>query len=419
MPTYDEWATLVDYLGGGTLASYKLKEAGIAHWPSPNTGSTNSSGFTGLPNGYRVSQGTFVEAGNYGGWWSSTATTETYALNRALDNNYATVWSIQDDKRLGFSVRCIQGESTVIPALPVINTSMVSSITLTSAISGGSIPSDGGATVTARGVCWSTTSVPTTSDNFTSDGIGTGSYGSSITGLTAGTTYYVRAYATNYIGTSYGNEVSFTTTAAITNCGTLTDIDGNNYTTVTIGAQCWMAENLRTTRYRNGDPIPNVTDNTAWAALNTGAFSWYNNDAASYQTTYGALYNWYSVADSRNICPTGWHVPTDDELTTLTTFLGDLTVGGGKLKEAGTTHWLIPNTGATNETGFTFLPGGDRADDGACMGISTNGYFWSSTEYPLYSFGFYRYLIYNYSNIFQNSINKAYGFSVRCIKDSP
>jgi len=257
----------------------------------------------------------------------------------------------------------------------------VSTILSTSATSGGRIPSDGGAAVTARGVCWSTSQMPTTGNFKTFDGAGAGGFITDITGLNPNTTYYVRAYATNSQGTVYGNQVSFTT--ADTGTGTVTDIDGNVYQIVKIGTQVWMAENLKTTKYRNGDPIPNVTEGgTAWAALTTGAYRWYLNNAATYKATYGALYNWYSVADSRNLAPIGWHVSTDAEWNTLTTFLDE---DGGKLKETGFSHWRGGYIVAdTNATGFTALPGGCCHDDGtyslaAFYSLLSFGCWWSST----------------------------------------
>ena len=132
------------------------------------------------------------------------------------------------------------------------------------------------------------------------------------------------------------------------------DIDGNIYHTVTIGNQVWMVENLKTTRYNDGTAIPNVTDSSVWSKLSTPAYCWYNNDASSYKATYGALYNWYAV-NVQKLCPKGWHVASNAEFYALNSFLdGEC----GKLKEAGTIHWYSPNKGATNETGFTALPGG-------------------------------------------------------------
>jgi len=203
----------------------------------------------------------------------------------------------------------------------------------------------------------------------------------------------------------------------ITPTNTVTDIDGNVYQTVTIGTQVWMAENLKTTKYRNGDPIPNVMDNAAWGALATGAYCWSNNDAAIYKAAYGALYNWYAVADSRNIAPIGWHVPADTEWTTLTTFLGGESVAGGKLKEAGTAHWNSPNTGATNSSGFAARPGDYRYSNGTFGSIGHNGWWWSSPASDA-SNAWHRYLDYSYAAVGRGSnYSKQGGFSVRCVRD--
>jgi uncharacterized protein (TIGR02145 family) len=197
---------------------------------------------------------------------------------------------------------------------------------------------------------------------------------------------------------------------------TVRDIDGNVYHTVTIGSQVWMVENLKTTKYRNGDPIPNVTDNTAWSNLTTGAYCNYNNNSDN-ATTYGRLYHWYAVTDSRNIAPAGWHIPTDAEWTTLTTYLGGENVSGGKLKETGTAHWLSPNTGATNETGFTSLPGGYRSNYGAFYDIGHIAYWWSSTESSMTT-AWCRSMYYNTSNVLRSGgLKENAGFSVRCVKD--
>ena len=196
------------------------------------------------------------------------------------------------------------------------------------------------------------------------------------------------------------------------------DIDGNMYNTITIGTQTWMTSNLKTTKYRNGDAISGPTfTNTAWAALTTEAYCWHSDNYATYGTVYGALYNWYAVSDAKNIAPLGWHVATDAEWTTLTTYLGGESVAGGKLKEAGTSHWLSPNTEATNETGFTALPGGYRFSyDGTFINIGYYGNWWSSTEYGTSS-AWGRHMYYNSSNASRNFSSKVNGFSVRCIKD--
>jgi len=193
----------------------------------------------------------------------------------------------------------------------------------------------------------------------------------------------------------------------------ITDKDGNVYTSVTIGTQTWMVENLKTTKYNDGSSIPNVTDGEAWGSLTTPGYCWYDNDITN-KTPYGALYNWYAV-NTGKLCPTGWHVPSDAEWTTLTTFLGGEGVAGGKLKETGTTHWNSPNTGATNETGFTALPGGDRIYNGSLFhDIGELGYWWSATQYMGAG---YIYMYYEDTEFYSYSITQEYGFSVRCLKD--
>jgi len=293
--------------------------------------------------------------------------------------------------------------------LPILTTNDISTITQTTATSGGNISNDGGETIISRGVCWSTNNTPTLADNKTLDGAGAGSFVSAIAGLTAGTTYYVRAYATNSAGTAYGNEIRFTTN------GTITDIEGNVYKIIQIGNQVWMVENLRVTHYSNGDPITKVTNGTTWSTLTTGAYCDYDNTPSN-STTYGKIYNWYTVQDSRKLCPTGWHVPLDSEWTLLTDYLGGESVAGGKLKEIGTIHWQSPNSGATNESGFTALPGGHRDYVGAFKYLGSYGSWWSATESrPIYAW--YRFLDYDFSNFTRNDRKKQLGFSVRCLKD--
>jgi uncharacterized protein (TIGR02145 family) len=310
--------------------------------------------------------------------------------------------------------------TTNISNLATIITFSVNSITDSTAISGGDIIDDGGSPVTQRGVVWSTAPNPTTANNQSSDGSGTGSFTSNLTGLTATTTYYVRAYAINSAGTAYGNEVSFTTTAGgggiVTNPGAGVTFDGYTYSSIVLGnGQEWMAENLRTTVYANGDPIPNVTDSAQWTNLTSGAWVHYNNDS-QYETPYGKLYIWYTVADSRNVCPTGWHVPSDAEWTVLSDYLGGEVVAGGKMKSTGTQSWLSPNIDATNESGFSGLPGGYRIGYAPFLYLGAFGGWWSSTEGNTAN-AWYRGLVYDIGNIDRGNLSKLSGFSVRCLRD--
>jgi uncharacterized protein (TIGR02145 family) len=197
---------------------------------------------------------------------------------------------------------------------------------------------------------------------------------------------------------------------------TVTDINGNVYNTVLIGYQCWMKENLKTRNYNTGLPVSIITDNVAWASSSSGARCWYNNDSATYAATYGALYNWFA-AGTGNLCPTGWHVPADAEWTVLTDFVGGLSVAGIHLKEAGTAHWNSPNSGATNSTGFTALPGGARgAGTGTFADIGNSGYWWSSTPSSATQ-SWIRNLSHNMMTAGRGYLLNTFGLSVRCVRD--
>ena len=331
----------------------------------------------------------------------------TYYLKAYATNDIGTAYGNQ----LSF---------TTSLGVPTLTTTVASDITRTTASSGGTVLNDGGAKVTARGICWRTASNPTTANNKTINGNGTGTFTSDMSLLTDYTTYFVRAYATTSAGTGYGNEVSFMTLGIGFNpnltYGTVTDIDGNSYKTITIGTQTWMAENLKTTKYRNGDPINNIKDNAAWVGLSAGAYCWYKNDSVVNKSLYGALYNWYAVSDSRKIAPVGWHVPTLAEVSTLVTFLGGETVAGGKLKEEGTTHFVISNSQATNSSGFSGLPGGLRFNGGVFDYMTTAGYWWFSSEFSSTNSSKFS-LASSNDDVYINNSSKTDGVSIRCIKD--
>jgi uncharacterized protein (TIGR02145 family) len=308
--------------------------------------------------------------------------------------------------------------------IPTITTALVSSITTTTAICGGNVSNDGGATVSARGVCWATTANPTITGNKSSNGTGTGSFTSTLTGLSPGVTYYVRAYATNSSGTAYGSQLSFTSAS-----NTVTDIDGNIYNIITIGTQTWMVQNLKVTHYRNGDVITNITSSSTWASSTTGAWCDYSNTATN-GTKYGHLYNWYAVADPRNIAPVGWHVATDVEWTTLQNYLtangfnyDGSTTGNFYAKSlAAKTDWTTSTvTGAVgnnltlnNSSGFTALPGGYFSSS-AFTGLLTYARWWTSTQATTGSYS--RRLYYTGSGMNSYDYAKNYGLSVRCVKD--
>jgi uncharacterized protein (TIGR02145 family) len=193
------------------------------------------------------------------------------------------------------------------------------------------------------------------------------------------------------------------------------DIDGHIYKTVIVEQQIWMAENLKATHFSNGDSIPDVKDSTTWKILNSAACCIYDNDLINVQT-YGRLYNWYATADDRKICPLGWHIPSDNEWFNLADFLGGIDHAGGQLKEVGIAHWSNPNMGATNEVGFTALPGGGRDMGGMYKYIKSNGGWWSSTEKDTGS-AFLWSMYYSNTSLIHKDFYKKDGFSVRCVKD--
>jgi uncharacterized protein (TIGR02145 family) len=195
----------------------------------------------------------------------------------------------------------------------------------------------------------------------------------------------------------------------------LKDIDGNVYKTVKIGEQVWMSENLKVTKYNDGTEIPLVEGKEAWEALSSAGYCWYNNDYNTYGKVYGALYNWWVVGTGK-LCPTGWHVPTDAELTALVDFAGGEWVAGGKLKETGLKHWLSPNDGASDEFGFTALPGGARTGIGTSDFLGTDGHWWSSSEDGTYTAWLY-YMSHMAPGVYRILPMKYYGVSVRCLKD--
>lgn len=294
-------------------------------------------------------------------------------------------------------------------ALATLTTADVTSITSSSAISGGNITDDGGGIITARGVCWATNSNPTVTEEHTTDGTGIGSFISNITGLSDGTLYYVRAYATNSAGPAYGTQVQLLTKVE--------DADNNLYSTVVIGTQVWMAENLKTTRYNNGDLI-GTTSPMELDIYNESTPSYQWSYSESHTAVYGRWYTWYAVTDTRNVCPTGWHVPSNVEFKTLMDYFGDKKVAYDKLRESANAHWryCMGAPDVSNESGFTALPGGIRPPSPYDHYIGEMGNFWSTTEYDVLNarsldFGFCPW------DLSQSPTNKKYGLSVRCLKD--
>jgi len=334
--------------------------------------------------------------GQFSNTLTGLSTGATYYVRAYATNTMGTAYG----NEVGFT-------ATTQPTLPVLITTSAVGITTGSASCGGDVTSEGNVTVTSRGICWGLNPDPSKTDNNMYIGNGAGSFTASITGLNAATTYHVRAWATNSVGTAYGNDISFTT-YNITPPPPTTP-------TVTICSQVWMMKNLDVTTYRNGDPIPQVTDPSQWQNLATGAWAYVNDDAST-NGHYGKIYNWYAVNDPRGLAPAGWHIPSLAEYTTLENCLGTGYIAGGKLKTSGTTDWMAPNTGATNASGFSALPGGWRLTNGTYSGFGTQGWFWTATaQSATQSWAFY--LVYSAAgSSFTGATNKA-GAVVRCVKD--
>ncbi|AYB35168.1 fibrobacter succinogenes major paralogous domain-containing protein [Chryseolinea soli] len=362
----------------------------------------------------------------------------TYHVRAYATNKVGTAYG----NELSFTTAIVFSAPILLPTTPA------SSIGLTSALSGGIVSSDGGAGVTMHGVCWSVNHNPTTDDEKTMDGPGTGSFTSTISGLMGHTTYYVRAYATNNLGTGYGTEVSFTTQGIHGPVG-LVDADGNSYDSVVIGSQIWMTENLKTTRYNDGSAIAFITDSLAWLADKLGAYTWYHNDI-SYEGTYGALYNWYAV-NTGKLCPTDWHVPTEDEWITLENYLiangynydgstnGDWKTNNKIAKAlADLSTWEpsgdLGSPGNTdfqnkrNATGFNARAGGFKDFYGSfgffvSQGLwfryeGLNGAWWSSSEEVPGAISAYWHQISTYQpGVLRSHNDKYYGLSIRCVKN--
>lgn len=297
-----------------------------------------------------------------------------------------------------------------------VNTNGFTNLTQTSVVVQGKVANIGGSPVTARGICWSKTLIAPSVEagEKTVNGEGIGDFYANIDNLFPATKYYYRAYATNAAGTAYGDVQTFTTAGGAG--PSVTDIDGNTYSTVYIGGKLWMAENLRVTKYRNGDAITANISEYGWANTHAGAWAIYDNSATNHGR-FGKLYNWYAVNDWKGLAPEGWHIPSQDEWQSLMVAAGGAQAGG-KLKDTWTTYWNSPNTGATNELGFNARGGGYRTpyDTEFYMDKGLRGYWWTSTsqsgDYALF-FG----LGYNSVEYLMYGEEKNSGFSVRCVKD--
>jgi uncharacterized protein (TIGR02145 family) len=319
-----------------------------------------------------------------------------------------------------FFAGCTKGEIPVI-----IATDELSIITTNSATGGGMIVYGEETGIVSRGLVWSTRHDPSVEYHVgkTSHEGNGNKFSDVIRDLEPSTVYYVRAYAINKTGISYGDEKSFKTYY-----GSITDIEENSYYTIKTNGQEWISSNLMTGRYNNGDIIPNIKEPSAWSTLATGGWAAYNNDE-NLKRDYGNLYNWHAVNDERGLCPAGWRVPSDQDWKVLEIYLGmpPATVtkagvrdnyAGGKLKKTGTTHWSDPNAVATDEIGFSALPGGYRHPNGEFSSLRRDMFAWSSTSNG-FNGAWYRNLYALSAGINRDVFHKNGGFSVRCIADHP
>ena len=453
LPSKDEWETLHTYAKSVTAWRCNSNQTYVAAalasqtgwtttstscYPGYNSGtSINTSGFSLMPAGYML--------GSYGSYyqqramlWSNTENSSTNAYYTYIRYNNATMYTTSTySKSYGISVRCIYGTGGRVK----VYTSPVTNIGSSSITLGGKVTIDGGNAITARGICWSTSQNPTISNSHTTDGSGLGSFTSTMTGLTAMTPYYVRAYATNSLGTVYGNEIMVVIPNAndgssCTGTPTVTDKNGNTYNTIQLGNQCWMKENLRATSYSDGTAI---TYGGSSSTNSTTGYYYYPYGNSSNMATMGLLYNYYAAnrgaASSENnpsgvqgVCPTGWHLPSRPEWNQLLSYVSanaNYQCGNSYTNNAnalcsssgwnGSSQCYPGYSSATcNATGFTIIASGYY--DGSSYQTSGDyGYYWSS--YKLSSSGYAARFAYFYTNVSISSRNQGYGCSVRCVKD--
>jgi len=417
VPTNAEYMALTAFLGYQQKVGCMIREAGTVHWDPPNIGATNSSGFTALPGGIRLNtNGQFYDLHQFIALWSSTNSTGGEAYEYNTYYTYEGISRHPRPKGFGQAVRCVYGDTTFPYQAPSVTIGQVTGIGEYAATFHGEVVNTGDAAVYNRGFCWSTTPNPTTSDPPSMSGSGSGSFEYTYGGLEPNTTYYVRAYAENGIGVAYSQELSFTTLPLIMgnacpDAPVLVDPrDGKTYETVLIGDQCWMAENLN-----YGTRIDGIGEQTN----NSIPEKYCYNDLESNCDIYGGLYQWdelmaYATTQgTQGMCPAGWHLATNADWWALYLYVY---YQAGLLKEAGTAHWFAPNTGATNSTGLTLLPGGSISRFSMqYMDLQMVGDYWTSTQTDADNAQLWLFA-YNESHATRPVILKNIALSSRCIK---
>jgi uncharacterized protein (TIGR02145 family) len=413
-------------------AGGKMKTTSV--WSAPNTGANNESGFSARTTGRRSSiTGLMDGFGTLTAWWSWQPEYPGETWLRYVMNSSAGIWRTTWAAQMGLCVRCVNDNHVYTAGLtgtPQVATLQTNPVFYTGAVCAGSVGESGDSPVVSRGICYGTSELPDIGGSTALTFGTTGSFQIQLTGLLPGTTYYARAFATNAQGTAYGNQVDFTTLTYLNTAieyGSMTDQEGNTYQTIIIGTQEWMAENLRTTTYASGDPIAHVTNNSDWSQMESGAWCHYSN-IENNEFIYGKLYNWYAAA-SPNICPQGWHLPTDADWQQLESALGmptqhlemfgssrgvDQNVGRKLLSAA---LWGNGNAEGANESGFSGIPAGLRVYSSGIFGnVGSQGNFWSASESDMNS-ALCRELSTILLGVSRLSRDKRFGYCLRCVRD--
>lgn len=429
VPTEDDFVAFRHQANNGPYYyAHKIMEPGFEHWKENNLGVTNSTGFTALPGGMRdigdkyVSNDGFYSRNEVGRWWSSTEYAEVYAIEVVLIYDAHPLLGDGLKKESGNSVRCVKDG----PMVPSILTLGVTDITTNSAKVESMITDAGTSAVSEKGVVWSYEMFSTLDKNrYTPSTHSTGNfYITNLTGLEPNSLYYARGYAKNGTGINYSKiEVEVQTEQVFMpiafndnlNYENVSDIDGNVYKTIKIGNKTWMAENLRTTKLKNGEKIDFLATKDDWINTNKTGFGFIPVEEKM-RTLYGHLYNGYAAINP-NICPGGWHVPTTAEYKELMNFLGGEDEAGGKLREKGNNHWIIPSTQANNSSGFSALPAGNIYE-GNYYGFGRFFRTWSRSFWGTSSSRIEcLYMDYNDNKPIIFNYPMISAISIRCVKD--
>jgi len=412
VPSQEELLTLTDWLGGKYAAGYELK-ASASDTPAWN--GVNTSGFSGLPGG-QIYSGEFGYLGTVGVYWSSTPVGTNDAWARKLFNLDSKFWESNLSRQGGFSVRCI--------LTSMVETISAQDIGFETGTLQGKVNHDGGSNLVATGFKWGLEADLSDATDVATTMAADSTFAAALTGLEGSTTYYFSAYATNAAGTVFGDTLSFTTScnpfpSTLQGCdaGALTSLtyQGYDYQLVDIDGECWFAENLRSENYNDDTAIPSGLDGATWGSTTDGAVTFYLEGgafaalAASNLSQNGRLYNWYAV-ETGNLCPTGWHVPTDAEFTALTDYLGGASLAGDKMKSA--SCW-----DGDNASGFSALAGGGRNNYGGFINGGLYMYFWSSSPYVTGTSAYARQLDSENTEVYRLFVNERNGYSVRCVRD--